>query len=230
MGAIEPFRQRPGRRLKEQSQYKSSSCYCVRSVIAELTEAEVSGDTAAVRRLLDLLSSREAIPVKVLIFHDDTRPGYFGTFTKSSSIVGPRCPFSKDAVARDYSYDSGAEWEEEEEGADDLMSLDGSGDEEDGTESDLDDWLVDDDAVDDPGTPLSERAGSPVFPPPIMKRKTNTAGSESNRTKKRKVVVPLVPFTKGLCWEADIGDCGYEPFRTMRIQLFNGMIFFSFFI
>ena len=36
------------------------------------------------------------------------------------------------------------------------------------------------------------------------------------------MVIPLVPFAKGPEWETSIGRCTYEPFKSYRIQLFNG--------
>ena len=118
------------------------------------------------------------------------------------------------------------DWEEEE-GGEDLISVDGSADDEASeVGSELDDWLVDDDDDVDPGTPLSERAGSPSqllpdFPPPSNgKRKSNT--KEKKEQKKRKVI-PLVAFAKGPFVEQTIGKCEYEPFNEYRIQLFNGM-------
>ncbi|KAL5490433.1 hypothetical protein ACEPAI_5266 [Sanghuangporus weigelae] len=207
--------------------YKSSSAHSVRDLFARLSEAEILGDDTAVRSLQTLLASRDKIPAKVLIFHEDYRPGYFGTFTKSSVVVGPRTPFAKDAVAFDYSYDSEEDWEEEEEGADDLQSLAGAGSDveksSDVGDDEFDDWLVDDDEPIDPGTPLDERAGSPGFPLPqdlMPKRKTAPTEKESKEPKKRKVM-PLVPFSKGPCLETNIGECEYEPFNQYRIQLFN---------
>lgn len=219
-------RSKSHRRRSKVANMKSSSRYSVRDLLAQLSEAEVLGDDATVRRILSLLESRDAIPAKVLIFDEDTRPGYFGTFTKSSSAVGPRTPFAKDSVAFDYGYDSGTEWEEEEAG-DDLMSLDGSA-EDGGTDvdSDMDDWLVEDDDVAEPGTPLDEREASPALvmlsglSPAGGKRKTSKA-PDNKRSKKLKVV-PLVPFVKGPCYEDQIGRCVYEPFKEFRIQLFNG--------
>ena len=75
--------------------------------MTQLTEAEVAGDDGEVRRLLELLRDRGAIPAKVLIFDEDARPGYFGTFTRNSREVGPRAPFARDVVQVDYTYDSG---------------------------------------------------------------------------------------------------------------------------
>ena len=48
-----------------------------------------------------------------------------GTWTQSSTVVGPRTPFAKDTLLFDYAYDSGEEWEEPEEGGEDLESLSG---------------------------------------------------------------------------------------------------------
>lgn len=190
-----------------------------------MNEAEIAGDDQAVRRLITLLRDRSAIPAKILIFSEDSRPGYCGTWTRNSREVGPRTPFARDVVSIDYSYDSGEEWEEESGEADDVVE--GEDEEDNGEEpdSDADSWLVDDDDV-DPGTPIEDRASSPDYfaidlPPAPPKRKTDDA--ESKGTKKRKVVVPLVPFSKGPCWENVIGRCEYEPFTGYRIQLFNGV-------
>lgn len=210
----------------------SGSCSpdTIRSIMARLSEAEVTGDTVAVRALLSELHDRTRIPAKALIFHENERPGYFGTFTKRSRIIKPRRPFVRDDIAIDYAYDSDAEWGEEEEGGGDDVLGDSDDERDDEEESDdLDDWLVegDDEEV---VTPVEEREGMDAFPfPPISeasksKRKavkekeTDTEG----KTKKRKVVVPLVPFIKGPCWESEIGNCEYEPLNHYRIQLFNG--------
>lgn len=211
---------------RSSSGLKTTPPVAVRTILAELNEAEVAGDDQAVRSLLNLLQDRKAIPAKVLIFKDDARPGYYGTWTRSSREVGPRTPFAKDVVAMDYTYDSGEEWEEESGDADDVVE---NQEEEDGddeeVDSDLDSWLVDDDEVEEPGTPIEDRSGSPGFPynlpvPPPPKRKA--ADSDPAKTsKKRKVVIPLVAFTKGPCWESTVGSCPYEPFKPYRIELLN---------
>ena len=193
--------------------------------MAKLSEAEVAGDDNEVRTFLDQLQDRRLFPVKVFIYHEDARPGYFGTWTRSSKIIGPRRPFSKDVVEFDYNYDSGEDWEEEPMAdADDVLQDDGEDGDTDEADSDLDSWLVDDD--DDPETYQAVRDVSPPvlpdfpdMPPPPLKRK---AVEPDKKVKKRKVVVPLVPFSKGPCWETRIGMCEYEPFNSYRIQLFNG--------
>ena len=87
----------------------------------------------------------------------------------------------------------------------------------------MDSWLVDDDAVEDPGTPISERAVSPALfvKPPTPKRKLAGSSTATKEIKKRKVI-PLVPFTKGPIWEEELGCCDYELFRPYQIRTFNG--------
>ncbi|KAI0928366.1 hypothetical protein AcW1_005632 [Taiwanofungus camphoratus] len=212
-----------GRRQRPVSHLKTHSRYSVRNIISQLNEAEIAGDDALVRSLLSLLRDRTRLPAKVLIFTEDARPGYFGTWTRSSREIGPRSPFARDIVALDYAYDSGEEWEEESGEADDVIDdadEEDAGDEED---SDLDSWLMDDDEG-DPGIPIEDREHSPLsgdFPLPPPSAPKRKAGEAVKQNKKRKVVVPLVPFTKGPCWEPVIGRCIYEPLQSYRIHLLN---------
>jgi chromatin assembly factor 1 subunit A len=153
-----------------------------------------------------------------------------GTWTKSSAFVGPRTPLAKDLVTFDYSYDSGEDWEEEPEDAEEVNSANGDESEESAgeEEDEFDGWLVGDDEVED-GEEVSGE-GRSVSPSPAgvtngVKRKNGTtSGSKEPSTKKRKVV-PLVPFIKGPCWENTIGICEHEVFRPFCIQLLNGRLF-----
>jgi chromatin assembly factor 1 subunit A len=219
----------------------------VRAVMGQLSEAEVTGDTALVRTCLDRLSDRTLLPAKIFIFDEDNRPGYFGTHTKKSSVIKPRKPFNRDAVVLDYTYDSGEEWEGEEEGAGDDVADEDDEDEgdvaEDSNDSDADSWLVDDDdaELDDVGLPDLDRAspfsdislggmtiGTQPGPPsflPAKKRKAVKPEEKGKEEKKRKVVVPLIAYTKGPYWETEVGKCEYDPFEPYRIQLFNGELF-----
>ena len=52
---------------------------------------------------------------KLLQFHDNQRPAYFGTWTKKEEKNSGRTPFGKFADF-DYEYDSDDDWEEEEQG------------------------------------------------------------------------------------------------------------------
>ena len=204
--------------------FKTYNDRAVRDIVGQLNEAEIAGDPVHVRQLLKELSDRNLFPAKVLIFKDDARPGYYGTWTRNSRIIGPRTPFAQDLLARDYAYDSGEEWEDEDAGqADDVMD-DADDDDGDGEEpdSDLDSWLVDDEEMDTslPPDPRDLSPSSIDLPISPLKRKADGAGRQLE--KKRKVVVPLAPFAKGPCWESIVGQCDYEPFEPYRIQLFNG--------
>ncbi|KIM80821.1 hypothetical protein PILCRDRAFT_822100 [Piloderma croceum F 1598] len=200
----------------------SVPCHTTRTILSQLSEAEIADNPSLVRSLLSVLRNRDVLPAKILIFTEDARPGYFGTWTRHSRIIGPRTPFARDLVALDYAYDSGEEWEEEGTGdADDVVE---GADDDDGVteaDSDLDSWLVDDDDIGEIGTPLEEREVDPLPAVLNFPAKRKAEDGERKIGKKRKVVVPLVPFAKGPYWESDVGYCTYEPFQPYRIQLFN---------
>lgn len=191
----------------------------VRTILNELAEAEIAGDISATRSLLNLLEDRTAIPAKAFIFHEDTRPGYFGTWTRVSSAIRPRQPFARDVVAIDYSYDSSEEWEEENPGdADDIADDNDDEDEGDpGGDSDADSWLVDDDDV-EAVAPMDE-----IDEPPLPKRRLEGTNGASSSYKKRRVV-PLVPFVKGPVWDPAITRTVEEVFTPFRIRFFNGTL------
>ncbi|KDN48894.1 hypothetical protein K437DRAFT_255453 [Tilletiaria anomala UBC 951] len=126
----------------------------VREVMHLVRESDVLGDVAAekARKGLAKLRSRRRVPIKLLQFHSDRRPGWYGTWTRSTKIIGPRTPFGQDSVQLDYSLDSDAEWEDEAgiEG-EDLMELEEEEAEMTGSDSDSDmeDWLDDDMVLED---------------------------------------------------------------------------------
>ena len=208
---------------KQNPHLKTYNPISVRDIVSRLSEAEVAGDIPLVRSLLSKLLDRSLLPAKLFIFHEDARPGYFGTWTRNSRIVGPRSPFVKDVLVFDYNYDSGEEWEEETPGdADDVVD-DGEDEDEDGDapDSDLDSWLVDDD--DEPNLLLVNGNIPPVIPDlPVKTTKRKADDSEKKLGKRRKVVTPLVPFARGPCWESPVGYCEYDLLKPYQIQLFNG--------
>ncbi|KAF8507262.1 hypothetical protein JB92DRAFT_2961415 [Gautieria morchelliformis] len=201
--------------------FKTEPKYCVRKIMHQLNDAEVQGDQRTTRRLTALLKNRRKLPAKVLVFHENNRPGYIGTWTRSSPTIGPRTPFTRDLLTFDYDHDSDAEWEEEAEGSvDDVESLDGSvEDDRSSTESDMGDWLVEGDEI-EVETTNPQALDELTAPPTNSSVKRKSIGSGEQPSKKRRVV-PLIPFQKGPVWEREVGDCDYEPFRPMRIQLFN---------
>ncbi|CAE6520717.1 unnamed protein product [Rhizoctonia solani] len=183
----------------------------VRAIMQELTDAEVVGDSKTVRRLTNLLKNRRMLPAKLFHFHENTRPAYYGTWTKFSPHIGPRKPFGKDE-SLDYDYDSGEDWEEEGDG--EVIVSDGSDEEDEGSDDDEEGWLVDEetDAEEAPSDAMDE------FGDATVKRKAKPSNEKDN---KRRKVEKLTPFQKGPCWEEEIGLCSYDAFNPYRIQLLN---------
>ncbi|KAG1756444.1 uncharacterized protein EDB91DRAFT_1212997 [Suillus paluster] len=209
-------------RDRSKSSFKSFSACNAKDIYSQLNDAEIAGDTSQVRYLSNILWDRKELPAKVLIFHEDARPGYYGSWTKNSRIIGPRAPFARDLLARDYGYDSGEEWEDE--GAADADNVDDDEDEEgEGEEgdSDLESWLVDDDDEIEECIPDDRDLSPSLLDIPLPPPKRKAEDLRKQPEKKRKVVVPLVPYTKGPLWESVIGQCEYDPFKPYRIQLFN---------
>lgn len=76
--------------------------------------------------ILHVPNVRLVLRMKLLQYHENVRPAYYGTFTKHSYKVSGRRPFAKDEDKLEYDNDSEAEWEGEGEGEDIV-----SGDEDD---------------------------------------------------------------------------------------------------
>ncbi|KAF9533495.1 hypothetical protein CPB83DRAFT_880065 [Crepidotus variabilis] len=218
----------PTLRLRNPPGFKIYHPESVRDIFTQLSEAEVSGNAELVRDIQDKLTKRDNIPAKAFCFHTDTRPGYFGTWTRNSKIIGPRRPLVKDTLVFDYAYDSGEEWEVEAAG-----DVDDAADDQDDEpeadsdrDSDLDSWLVDDD---ESPVDLAEltRRGSP---PPLIDLTTSPSNSKrkaeeaEKKSKKKRKVDPLVPVARGPIYETTIGDISHElfhPFEPYGIQRFN---------
>lgn len=61
-----------------------------------------------------LYKNMELLRMKLLQFHEDVRPAYYGTWSKAyngKSTVNGRRPFAKDTQILNYDYDSEAEWD-----------------------------------------------------------------------------------------------------------------------
>jgi hypothetical protein len=72
------------------------------------------------------------VRMKLLQFHDNRRPAYYGTWRRHSAFVGPRRPHAQDVQILDYEVDSDDEWEEK--GAEDGESLKSDDEDEDDEE------------------------------------------------------------------------------------------------
>lgn len=124
---------------------------CVRDLMAD-HEGGASNPIDLIAESLSLPTkqSLKFIPMKQLSFHEDVRPGYYGTVTSVQSVSTlrkmARNPAAKD-LPLNYDYDSEAEWvqgeEEEDEAIDDMTDDD---DDEDDSKS-LNEFLDDEDDV-----------------------------------------------------------------------------------
>ncbi|KIR55385.1 hypothetical protein I315_01971 [Cryptococcus gattii Ru294] len=176
-------------------------------------------DAEEPREVLDQLRDRRRFPWKTLAFDQQPRPPYSGTFTKKSLVVGPRTPFAQDPIF-DYSYDSGDEWQDDDEGEDvdnfggekNLEEEEEEEDEED--EGEFDDWLDDTEDVEAAQPDLMDVDDAPM-PEKLPK------GIKKLKEQPIKRIVKLVPTWKGPVWENRIGEEGTEGLESYRIQLLN---------
>lgn len=142
-------------------------------------------------------------------------------------MVGARTPFKQDPQL-DYSYDSGDDWEEEDENADEIDEPeaeadpdDADSDEEDG---EFDDWLDDtEDAGASAAMDPMDVDDDVVFGSAGPGSTPNRADQARTAAKTKKVprkVIKLSPWWKGPEWEGQIGK-GTEGLEPYRLQLLN---------
>ncbi|CAG2191652.1 CHAF1A [Mytilus edulis] len=134
---------------------------------------------------------------KLLQFHMNYRPPYYGTYRKKSSHVSPRNPFKTDTEIFDYEYDSDDDWEEEEPGE----SLSDCDDEEEKVEEDNEDeeddfivphgYLSDDEGVDKDDEEVS---------PELQEIKRNELATRWEADQNR-LTKPVLPKIIGCFWE-----------------------------
>ncbi|XP_059060985.1 chromatin assembly factor 1 subunit A-like [Achroia grisella] len=148
---------------------------------------------------------REKLRPKLLSFHENRRPPYWGTWRKKSTSVKPRRPFGQDQKQLDYDVDSDEEWEEEQEGESIDGSAAGSDDEQDADEYEVDNevfvphgYLSDEEATMDEDDVLSL---SPEAQQARLKHLEDEFESEMKKPTEK-----LKPRLYGLLWETS--DCG----------------------
>ncbi|OWF44482.1 Chromatin assembly factor 1 subunit A [Mizuhopecten yessoensis] len=147
---------------------------------------------------------------KLLQFHTNYRPPYFGTWRKKSGTVSPRNPWKQDKDLFDYEVESDDEWEEEEPGE----SLSGSeGEEEEdggGDGEDEDDWMVPHGYLsDDEGCQADEDVCS------MMKaaRQAKLDSWESELKRQTKAALPIII---GCVWEQAVHSLQKQVQETIN--------------
>ncbi|BGP13902.1 hypothetical protein JCM10213_002543 [Rhodosporidiobolus nylandii] len=212
---------------------------CVREAHAHINDAALTEyDASEYERLLQ---DRKQVPIKLLKFAEDVRPGYIGTWTKTSRVVGFRTPFARESALLNYDYDSEAEWEPEGDDGDDLANSDPEG-EDDAPDSDADSWLAEDDEVeyeegydaegdvvmleaegraaksDDDVIIIDDEAEK------LRKKRAEKKRKDRGQQKRPKRAAPI-QVIKGLAWEDDKGDSSEPLFKPMQMQFLNDASF-----
>lgn len=138
-------------------------------------------------------------PMKLLQFHQNYRPAYWGTWRKRSSHISPRCPLRQDKDLLDYEVDSDEEWEEEEPG--ESLSHSEGEDEEGGEEDDEDDdgFFVPHGYLSEDEGALEEEDGGDLEKQKLQQKLKAKEWDELMSSKKKMKF--LEPVLKGCVWE-----------------------------
>ncbi|KAL4717204.1 hypothetical protein ACJJTC_017091 [Scirpophaga incertulas] len=165
----------------------------------ELPPPDVTGETITCNSVV-----REKLRPKLLSFHDNRRPPYWGTFRKKSTSIKPRRPFGQDEKQLDYEVDSDEEWEEEQEGESIDGSAAGSEDEQGPNEYEVDNevfvphgYLSDEEATMDDDDVLS-------LSPDAQKTRLKHLEDEFE-SEMKKPMEKLKPRLYGILWETPEG-------------------------
>ncbi|GAA6008915.1 hypothetical protein JCM10207_004024 [Rhodosporidiobolus poonsookiae] len=209
----------------------------VRDTVDRISDATLGSEDASA--CYALLNDRSKVAVKFLKFHKEDRPGYIGTWTKTSRVIGFRTPFALEKALLNYEYDSADEWEEEPEGGEDLNSDGGSDDGDDaGDASEADSWLAEDDEIefeegydaeDDVVMMDAEGRGRVGDDDDLIivedekerKKKDKAKKKRAEEQKKKQLRTPARVVIKGLAWEDEEGKTPEPVFRNMQVQFLN---------
>ncbi|KAJ0065435.1 hypothetical protein NL108_010431 [Boleophthalmus pectinirostris] len=155
-------------------------------------------------------------PMKLLQFHENYRPAYWGTWSKKSSHISARCPLRQDKDLLDYEVDSDEEWEEEEPG-ESLSHSEGEDEEEGGEEDDDDDdgFFVPHGYLSDDEGALEEEDGGDLEKQKLQQKLKAKEWDELMSTKKKMKF--LEPVVKGCVWEGE--GLGSEMFQIYALCL-----------
>ncbi|MBW0516506.1 hypothetical protein O181_056221 [Austropuccinia psidii MF-1] len=223
--SLEQFLKSVPQELRPQALSKSKRMTTVREIVNGIAENEISGSVEETKKWRRALQNRWVVPVKFLRFHEDVRPGYIGTWCKTSRLVSGRTPFGKDTCLLDYDYDSEVEWNEEDGEGEDLGGSDDLGGEDgmssEGGESDEDGWLVGDDdeieMIDDDENQTNHLVDGQLDGVELIK----TSSKKISGPGRRKIVGPLIPIVKGPMWEETLGQVPTGMLEPFRIQFIN---------
>ncbi|KAF1385912.1 hypothetical protein PFLUV_G00112700 [Perca fluviatilis] len=155
--------------------------------------------------------------MKLLQFHANYRPAYWGTWSKKSLHISPRCPIRQDKDLLDYEVDSDEEWEEEEPG-ESLSHSEGEDEEEGGEDDDDDDgFFVPHGYLSDDEGALEEEEGGDLEKQKLRQKVKAREWDELMSTKKKMKV--LDPVVRGCVWEGEgPGLQLFQPFALCLVE------------
>lgn len=156
-------------------------------------------------------------PMKLLSFHVEVRPPYYGTFGKASKVVKGRRPLAVDSVLVDYEYDSEAEWDPEDlEEGDECLSADEDDEEADAAnnaEDGEDKWMVPHGYLSD--DEVAEEDEEDELGNPMKKARKMTAAEAPSTPSRKKAVATR--YSIGCKWgEAAVNHSKLGP-HAMQI-------------
>uniref|UniRef100_UPI0037E753D7 chromatin assembly factor 1 subunit A isoform X1 n=2 Tax=Semicossyphus pulcher TaxID=241346 RepID=UPI0037E753D7 len=155
-------------------------------------------------------------PMKLLQFHANYRPAYWGTWSKKSSHVSPRCPLRQDKDLLDYEVDSDEEWEEEEPG-ESLSHSEGEDEEEGGEDDDDDGFFVPHGYLSDDEGALEEEDGGDLEKQKL--RQTLKAREWDELMSSKKKMKVLEPVVRGCVWEGEgPGLQLFQPYAVCLVE------------
>uniref|UniRef100_A0A3Q2EDZ0 Chromatin assembly factor 1, subunit A (p150) n=1 Tax=Cyprinodon variegatus TaxID=28743 RepID=A0A3Q2EDZ0_CYPVA len=156
-------------------------------------------------------------PMKLLQFHENYRPAYWGTWSKKSSHISPRCPLRQDKNLLDYEVDSDEEWEEEEPG-ESLSHSEGEEEEEGGEDDDDDDgFFVPHGYLSDDEGALEEEEGGDLEKQKLRQKLKAREWDELMSSKKKMKVLEAV--VRGCVWEEEgLAQDSFQPYAVCLIE------------
>ncbi|XP_060890837.1 chromatin assembly factor 1 subunit A [Labrus mixtus] len=155
-------------------------------------------------------------PMKLLQFHGNYRPAYWGTWSKKSSHISPRCPLRQDKVLLDYEVDSDEEWEEEEPG-ESLSHSEGEDEEEGGEDDDDDGFFVPHGYLSNDEGALEEEEGGDLEKQKL--RQTLKAREWDELMSSKKKMKVLEPVVKGCVWDGEgPGLQLFQPYAVCLVE------------
>lgn len=140
--------------------------------------------------------------MKLLRFHDNYRPAYWGTYSKKSKHISPRCPLRQDKDLMDYEVDSDEEWEEEEPG-ESLSHSEGDDDDEAGDDDDDDDGFFVPHGYLSEGEGALEEDEEGGDPEKLKVHQKMKAREWENELMSKGKVKVLEPVVRGCWWEGE---------------------------